>query len=154
MHNNDTESTTAESGTPAVRANRRTVLLGVGAMGAAAAALAACGPGDNGASSVPTAVKTGPIAKTTDIPVGSGKIFTSPPVVVTQPTAGNFKAFSSICTHQGCPVTKIDGRTIMCTCHGSEYSIVDGSVTRPAVQGQAGLATEPITVADGEISIV
>jgi nitrite reductase/ring-hydroxylating ferredoxin subunit len=144
----------AETVAPTGRTSRRTVLLGAGAVGAgvtAAAALAACGSGS--APTTPSAPPTGPIAKTTDIPVGGGKIFTSPRVVVTQPTQGTFKAFSSICTHQGCPVTRIDNGLIQCTCHGSEYSIVDGSVTRAAQRGQTGLPAEAITVADGEISI-
>ncbi len=74
------------------RPSRRTVLLGVGAIGAvaASAALAGCAGGTGSAAAAP--VPTGPIAKTTDIPVGGGKIFTSPQVVVTQPVAGTFKA--------------------------------------------------------------
>ena len=60
--------------------------------------------------------------------MGGGKIFSDEKIVVTQPTAGEFKAFSSICTHQGCPVTKVADGTIDCTCHGSKYSIEDGSV--------------------------
>jgi nitrite reductase/ring-hydroxylating ferredoxin subunit len=140
---------------PSGRPSRRTVLLGAGAVGAAAAAaaLAACSSDSKPAGSTPTKAAAGPLAKTSDIPVGGGKIFTSPQVVVTQPTAGTFKAFTSICTHQGCPVTQISNGLIMCPCHGSEYSITDGSVKRAAVTGQAGLAAEPITVANGEISL-
>ena len=47
---------------------------------------------------------------------------------MTQPKAGEFKAFSAICTHQGCPVSKVEGGTIDCPCHFSRFSIVDGSV--------------------------
>jgi nitrite reductase/ring-hydroxylating ferredoxin subunit len=141
----------AETAVPAGRPSRRTVLLGVGAVGAAAtAALAGCG---TGSSPAPASAPTGPLAKTSDIPVGGGKIFTSPQVVVTQPTQGTFKAFSSICTHQGCPVSRIQNGQIMCTCHGSEYSIVDGSVTKAAQQGQNPLPPEAITVANGEITL-
>lgn len=68
------------------------------------------------------------LAKAADIPVGSGKIFAKKGVVVTQPTAGTFKAFSTKCTHQGCPVTKIKDGTINCECHGSKFKIDDGSV--------------------------
>ena len=49
-------------------------------------------------------------------------------VVVTQPKAGDFKAFSSTCTHMSCQVTSISDGRIACPCHGSSYSIVDGSV--------------------------
>jgi Rieske Fe-S protein len=77
------------------------------------------------------------LTATSDIPVGGGKIFTDQQVVVTQPTAGEFKGFSSTCTHQGCQVNKIVGGSIECPCHGSMYSIVDGSV-------QSGPAPKPL----------
>ncbi|EPH44610.1 Rieske (2Fe-2S) protein [Streptomyces aurantiacus] len=68
------------------------------------------------------------LAKTTDIPVGGGKIFGAEKVVVTQPAEGEFKAFSSVCTHQGCAVREVDGGTINCPCHGSRFRVADGSV--------------------------
>src|SRR5258707_73783 len=55
--------------------------------------------------------------KTTDIPVGGGKVFDREKIVVTQPTAGEFKAFSAVCTHQGCTVKKIANGIITCPCH-------------------------------------
>lgn len=69
------------------------------------------------------------LAKTADIPVGSGKIFADEGVVVTQPTEGEFVAFSTVCTHQGCAVEKIEDGTINCLCHGSKFKITDGSVS-------------------------
>ncbi len=52
-------------------------------------------------------------------------------VVVTQPAAGDFKGFSSKCTHKGCAVNKIADGTIDCPCHGSKFNL-DGTVaTRP-----------------------
>ena len=47
--------------------------------------------------------------------------------VITQPAAGEFRAFSKVCTHQGCDVSKVDGGVIICPCHGSEFSIQNGS---------------------------
>ena len=38
--------------------------------------------------------------------------------MITQPKEGEFKAFSSICTHQACPVATVTD-TINCDCHGS-----------------------------------
>ena len=83
------------------------------------------------------------------VPVGGGEIFPDAQVVVTQPTKGDFRGFSSICTHQGCPVTSVSDGTIDCTCHGSRFSIEDGSV-------QAGPAPRPlptveVTVSGGEL---
>jgi Rieske Fe-S protein len=124
--------------------SRRNLLYGIAAVGVAAPVLAACGSSgnsDSGGSGASSANGSGSAAaepiKTSEIPVGGGKIFTDPQIVVTQPTAGDFKAFSSICTHQGCPVTKISDGTIDCPCHGSSYSITDGSV-------QGGPAPKPL----------
>lgn len=87
------------------------------------------------------------LAKTTDIPEGGGKVFKSEGVVVTQPEAGTFKAFSAVCTHQGCAVTSIANGVIICPCHGSKFSITDGSVqSGPATQA---LPSERISV-DGD----
>ena len=68
------------------------------------------------------------IAKTSQVPEGGGIILQDAGVVVTQPDAGDFKGFSDICTHMGCPVSSVSGGTINCNCHGSQYSITDGSV--------------------------
>ena len=68
------------------------------------------------------------LATTSEIPVGSGKIFTSEKIVVTQPNSGDFKAFSAVCTHMGCIVSTISNGTIDCPCHGSQYSISTGAV--------------------------
>ncbi len=78
-----------------------------------------------------------PLASTSAIPVGGGTIFADKKVVVTQPVAGTFKAFSSTCTHLGCTVFKVADGLIQCPCHGSRYSIVDASV-------KAGPAPRPL----------
>ncbi len=83
------------------------------------------------------------------VPVGGGVIYPTHGVVVTQPTSGTFKCFSSSCTHQGCTVNKVAAGLIRCPCHGAKFSIVDGSV-------KAGPAPRPLTVqeftiVDGEV---
>jgi Rieske Fe-S protein len=108
---------------------RRTVLLTTGAT----ALTVGCGEygnenSDSGSSSVQAGTE---LAKTSEIPVGGGKIFKDEKVVVTQPKEGEFKAFSDICTHQGCQVTSVSGGTINCPCHGSKFHIADGSVANP-----------------------
>lgn len=123
---------------------RRSVLRSAGIVGgvaAATAALAACG-GSAGASGNAPAAGAGSTGNakgvpTAKVPVGSGVIDDDLKAVVTQPTKGDFKAFSYICTHQGCPVTQISGDTIICPCHGSEFSTKDGSVKQ-------GPATQPL----------
>jgi Rieske Fe-S protein len=77
----------------------------------------------------------------TDIPVGGGVIVSEPPVVLTQPTAGDVKAFTSICPHQGCKVSEVSNNEIYCPCHGSKFSALDGSVIQgPATEGLAAAA--------------
>ncbi|MCW0216676.1 MAG: Rieske (2Fe-2S) protein, partial [Pseudonocardia sp.] len=91
------------------------------------------------------------LASTSDIGVGAGTIFADQGVVVTQPTAGEFKAFSTTCTHQGCAVTKVADGTIDCPCHGSKFSIADGSPT--AGPATTPLATKSISVNGDSISL-
>ena len=83
-----------------------------------------------------------------EIPVGGGKIIDAIKVVITQPTAGDFKAFSAVCTHQGCTVSSVSGGTINCACHGSTFDIATGAVTSgPATKA---LPAKTVTVgADG-----
>jgi Rieske Fe-S protein len=118
-----------------VRVPRQHVIRGAGVV-LAAGTLAACsGGGDKSAASSeapttppPSAAGAGnTVAKTSDVPVGSGVIVGD--VVVTQPTAGTFKAFSSKCTHKGCAVNKVADGTIDCPCHGSKFNL-DGTVAK------------------------
>ncbi|MET9623859.1 MULTISPECIES: Rieske (2Fe-2S) protein [unclassified Streptomyces] len=117
---------------------RRTVVSAAGGMGVVAV-LTACGGGTDdkaGGSGGTTGAADGgaggagggPIAKTADIPVGGGKVFADQGVVITQPTAGEFKAFSSKCTHQGCAVSGVSDGVISCPCHQSLFDASDGSV--------------------------
>lgn len=114
---------------------RRTVVAAVGAAGAAAA-LTACGGGSDGSGGSDTVEQPGSggkggevIAATADIPEGSGVVFAAQKVVVTQPQPGEFKAFSSTCTHQGCAVKDVSGGTITCPCHNSTFDAATGSPT-------------------------
>ncbi|MGV4885691.1 Rieske (2Fe-2S) protein [Streptomyces viridosporus] len=159
-----------QGGAPAGPA-RRTVVAAAGAAGLAVA-LTACGGSDDASSSSSTdsgspggggadgggsgggeeAAAGAALAATADIPEGGGKVFADRKVVVTQPTAGEFKAFSATCTHQGCAVKSVADGVINCPCHNSNFSITDGSV-------QSGPATKPlpsvqIDVSDGSITLV
>jgi Rieske Fe-S protein len=89
------------------------------------------------ASSASGGSAAGALTATSAIPVGGGMIFASQTTVVTQPTAGEFKVFSAVCTHMGCIVNQIADGRIDCPCHGSEYSITDGAVL-------AGPAPKPL----------
>jgi Rieske Fe-S protein len=133
------------------RIPRQQVIVGAG-LGLAAAILAACTtygkkPSDDpAATTTPGPAAPGkPIAKTSDVPVGSGVIVDD--IVVTQPSAGVFKGFSATCTHAGCTVSKVADGTINCPCHGSKFNldgtVANGPASRPldakalTVQGES-----------------
>ena len=142
--------------------SRRRALAGAAGVGVGVPLLVACGDdGTEGASAsspsarttsagpqpeaTPTATKA--TAKppadagipTSDVPVGGGII--QGDVVVTQPVTGEFKAFTAVCTHAQCLVGEVSGGTINCPCHGSQFSIEDGSVA-------AGPAPTPLAEVD------
>jgi nitrite reductase/ring-hydroxylating ferredoxin subunit len=128
--------------------SRRALLAGAGVT--CAAVLAGCTTNDAstggsapatsgaatpaGGSSPPAAAA---LAATSQVPDGGGKIIDGINIVITQPQSGSFKAFSAICTHQGCIVNSVSDGTINCPCHGSKFSIKDGSVVN-------GPATRPL----------
>ncbi|MFJ8666998.1 Rieske (2Fe-2S) protein [Streptomyces sp. NPDC093600] len=149
---------------------RRTVLLaGAGSVAALATGCGADGDGGGGTTPgptvSPTAGTTGPattapavsppagatLARTSEIPVGGGTVFKEEKVVVTQPTQGDFKAFSAVCTHQGCTVSKVENGTIDCACHGSKFRIADGSVA--AGPARRPLPAERISVSGDAITL-
>ena len=66
------------------------------------------------------------IAMTAEVPVGGGVIIDDKMVVVTQPKKGDFKAFTSVCPHEGCTVGSVTDDVILCPCHGSRFSRRDG----------------------------
>src|SRR5690349_19661437 len=94
---------------------RRTVLRGAALAGAAGVGLTACG-GKKGSSSGPTAAAD--LGAATEVPVGGAKLYRDDKVLVSQPSQGTFKAFSAVCTHQGCVLDTVDGTTASCPCHG------------------------------------
>ncbi|MGI9126077.1 MAG: ubiquinol-cytochrome c reductase iron-sulfur subunit [Mycobacterium sp.] len=120
--------------------SRRTVLIG-----AVAAPLAGCAKtGTAPIASPPTPGQR--LAPVADVPVGSGAIIDG--TLITQPSAGVFKAFIARCTHAGCALTVVKDDATVCPCHQSSFGL-DGQVLR-------GPATEPlrpraIAVSGGEI---
>ena len=128
--------------------SRRIAFQGMGALGAAVA-LAGCASDDDSASNEEPAPDAGTeLAATSEVPVGGGLILQEEKIVITQPTEGDFKAFTAVCTHQNCVVAGVE-ETINCTCHGSKFSITDGSVEGgPA---PSPLAKVEITVEDDKI---
>jgi nitrite reductase/ring-hydroxylating ferredoxin subunit len=168
---NTTQSATSDQPSPRTdEVSRRTMLRGVAVGGVALPLLAACGGGDSssssdgsssGSSSDDSATASpstsasagggGTTVAAADVPVGGGTILKDEKLVVTQPSKGQFKAFSAICTHEKCVVGSVEGGEIVCPCHGSHFSIEDGS----AVQGPATkpLEAKQATVKGSEVSV-
>lgn len=137
----------SESLQPAPALCRRTLLAALGGAGIAAT-LTACGSSDDSSSSSSESSGSGggaALAKTTDIPEGGGKVFADQGVVVTQPTAGEFKAYSTVCPHQKQRVNSVANGTITCPAHGSQFNVTDGSAKK-------GPATSGLTVAKISVS--
>jgi nitrite reductase/ring-hydroxylating ferredoxin subunit len=115
----------------------------------AVAALSACSPEVSNLTS--TSESEGPstsepvaVAKTTDIPIGSGKKFDveGVQILITQPRAGEFRGFSAVCTHAGFVMSNVANSEIKCDNHGAVYSADDGSV----LSGPAPRALGKVTV--------
>ena len=98
------------------------------------------GPTEAGTTTAESSAPPANGIPTSDVPVGGGII--TDDAVVTQPANGEFKAFTNVCTHQQCLVTDVSDGTINCSCHGSRFSIEDGSVA-------AGPASAPL----GEVGV-
>ena len=140
------------------RPSRRIVFHGLTALGVAAV-LAGCGGVDDESGSpgdTPTKTSTGGqkngktvLAETSEVPVGGGLILTDVRIVITQPSEGEFKAFSAICKHQGFTVTSVEDDQIRCNHHGSVYDFETGE----NIGGPAPAPLDPIeiTVKGGNI---
>ena len=138
------------------RITRRKVFASTAVTAVGVPLLAACGTSDSGSDSGGDSAGgdsgdtgDGPLLAASEVPVGGGVIVADRNLVATQPTEGTFKVFSAVCTHEGCTLTKVTDGTIDCPCHGSRFSIEDGSVT----QGPAKDPLDEVTfkVTDGDI---
>jgi len=130
--------------------DRRSALTAAAVAGVAVPFLAACG--DDSTTAKPEAAPSGTTLTTTDaVPVGGGTVLGKENVIVVQPAEGEFKAFSSVCPHQGCQVSGVEDDSIVCRCHDSHFSLDDGAPT-------SGPASSPleevrITVSGNDIRI-
>ncbi|MFD2351575.1 Rieske (2Fe-2S) protein [Nonomuraea ferruginea] len=109
-------------------------------------------PDGEESAAAPKKKKPKALADTSDIPSGEGKIFKNQDVVITQPSEGEFRAFSATCTHQGCAVASVSNGVINCPCHGSQFSIEDGSVVQGPAERAAG-REKKISVSGGKIRL-
>ncbi|GAA4867971.1 Rieske (2Fe-2S) protein [Kitasatospora terrestris] len=142
--------------------SRRTLLCCAAAVlaGGSAVAVTGCssdsdssssGTGGAASSSGGGAAGAVDLGAASEVPVGGGKVYRDQKIVVTQPTAGQYKAFSAKCTHAGCVVDQVTSGQISCPCHGSKFAVADGSVS--AGPAPSSLPEYKVAVQDGKIQV-
>lgn len=96
-------------------------------------------PGQPSAGDGGTGDTGGPSVAVADVAVGQGAkvLRQGKPCFVVQPQAGQFAAFSAVCTHAGCEVNPPKDGRFQCPCHNSEFDAATGKVLR-------GPATAPL----------
>ena len=132
----------------------RRAFVGVVTWGAVTAALAACGGGGEptnpggpgsggggggGTTTLPSGVTvngntvTINLTQQPSLATTNGFLLVAPPkVFVINLGSNNYRAFTSICTHQGCNVETFASGRMVCPCHGSQYDTSGQPVAGPA----------------------
>ncbi|MGQ4386020.1 Rieske (2Fe-2S) protein [Streptomyces sp. SAS_270] len=122
-------------------ASRRTVLRGAALTPVAGFALTACS--DNGAATSAALTEPTELGAESEVPKGGATLYRDQNVVVSRAEDGSLKAFSTICTHAGCPINKLEGTKLTCPCHGSEFDAMTGKVLHaPATTSLDELSVE------------
>ena len=77
------------------------------------------------------------IGRSTDVAAGQMRVFDVAGTAVNVASAGgHLYAFDDTCTHTGCSLAKgkLDGTTVTCACHGSQFDVTSGAVIRGPAQ--------------------
>jgi nitrite reductase/ring-hydroxylating ferredoxin subunit len=77
------------------------------------------------------------IGKATDVADGQMRVFDLAGTQVNvASTAGQLYAFDDTCTHMGCSLARgrLEGTTVTCACHGSQFDVTSGAVVRGPAQ--------------------
>ncbi|HEX5038895.1 MAG TPA: non-heme iron oxygenase ferredoxin subunit [Candidatus Limnocylindria bacterium] len=86
------------------------------------------------------------------VPEGQMRVFEVGGAAVNVTNAGGqLYAFDDTCTHMGCSLANgdLDGTTVTCACHGSQFDVTTGAVIRgPA---QRPVMSHRVQVQDGAI---
>ena len=86
------------------------------------------------------------------VPEGQMRVFQVGGTAVNVSNAGgHLYAFDDTCTHMGCSLANgdLDGTTVTCACHGSQFDVRSGAVVRgPA---QRPVRSHRVQVQDGAI---
>jgi cytochrome b6-f complex iron-sulfur subunit len=106
---------------------------------------------------VPAGTKPQLVARVSELPVGSSKLFAYPtehhPAILVRLGENEFAAYSQSCTHLMCPVHyQHEKKQFHCPCHEGFFSAEDGRVL--AGPPPRALPRYPVEIRDGEIWIV
>jgi 3-phenylpropionate/trans-cinnamate dioxygenase ferredoxin subunit len=77
------------------------------------------------------------IGNVSDIPAGQMRVFDVSGTKVNVANAeGLLYAFDDTCTHLGCSLARgtLEGTTVTCSCHGSQFDVTSGAVLRGPAQ--------------------
>ncbi|MEU9973087.1 Rieske 2Fe-2S domain-containing protein [Streptomyces sp. NPDC051014] len=130
-------------------ASRRTVLWGAAVTPVAGLGLAACSASGGGSSADATPTAPVDLGAESEVAKGGAKLYRDHNVVVSRSADGALKAYSTICTHAGCAINKLQGTTLVCPCHGSQFDALTGKVVQsPATEPLNEL---PVKTAKGRI---
>ena len=138
---------------------RATLLRSAAALamgGAGAAVLVGCADPDapSGVAAPPSGGGDKVTVAASDVPVGGvvSQTVGEDPVVVAQPSEGEFVAYSAVCTHAGGIVAPAGKLVVQCPLHGSEFDLGDdGAVLAPPAKRP--LAEYPLTVAGDQLEL-
>ncbi len=110
---------------------------------------APAGPGSGTSSEAGGGAGAAALSAVAAIPEGGGVVLPDKSLVLVRDTGDSVRAFSAVCTHEGCLVSEVSGGKILCPCHGSAFDVATGQV----VQGPAEdpLPAVPVRVADGSV---
>ncbi|MDP8977007.1 MAG: non-heme iron oxygenase ferredoxin subunit [Actinomycetota bacterium] len=101
---------------------------------------------------VSTGVET--VARASDVPEGEIRAFeVEGHQVAVANVQGGFYAFNDVCTHRQCPLQEgtLEGATVTCGCHGSQFDVQTGQVLRGPARVPA--PTYEVTVVGDELRI-
>ena len=136
--------------------HRRSVLAALPGIVLLPGVLSGCGGGTT--TEPPSTVQgTTTVPQTTidasEVPVGTAKQvkIDGGYVIVAQPTKGEVKAYSAVCTHQGGTVQVVEGMLLRCPLHGAEYDGATGQNTMPPAK--RGLDIIPAALDGDRITI-